>query len=168
MLFRSKAVEGHLARLALGGARVRVTVGSDAEGDVAGDAVTFLLAANPGSELAPLAKVASGGELARAMLALRLGLDITERRQIEEELQAGAAEVVEHVGGGRPAANIGNGAIGRVGGGAFPPLPRFRHSAAASRQRTHRDPAHPVPGRAGVTHAAHPESPPESLCFCQL
>ena len=34
----------------------------------------FLLAANPGEPLLPLAKVASGGELARAMLALRLVL----------------------------------------------------------------------------------------------
>jgi DNA repair protein RecN (Recombination protein N) len=34
--------------------------------------VTWLLAANPGQPLLPLAKVASGGELARAMLASRL------------------------------------------------------------------------------------------------
>ena len=37
--------------------------------------VTFLLAANPGAPLLPLAKVASGGELSRVMLALRLALD---------------------------------------------------------------------------------------------
>ncbi|MFM8264467.1 MAG: DNA repair protein RecN [Acidimicrobiia bacterium] len=85
----AKAVEGHLARLALGGARVRVTVGSDAEGDVAGDAVTFLLAANPGSELAPLAKVASGGELARAMLALRLVLMQAPGTLVFDEVDAG-------------------------------------------------------------------------------
>ena len=34
--------------------------------------MTFLLAANPGGPPLPLAKVASGGELARTMLALRL------------------------------------------------------------------------------------------------
>ena len=39
-----------------------------------GDDVAFLLAANPGAPPLPLAKVASGGELARAMLALRLVL----------------------------------------------------------------------------------------------
>jgi DNA repair protein RecN (Recombination protein N) len=39
-----------------------------------GDEVAFLLAANPGASQLPLAKVASGGELARAMLALRLVL----------------------------------------------------------------------------------------------
>ena len=85
----AKAVEGHLARLALGGARVRVTVGSDAEGDVAGDTVTFLLAANPGSEPAPLAKVASGGELARAMLALRLVLMQAPGTLVFDEVDAG-------------------------------------------------------------------------------
>ncbi len=45
--------------------------------EVAGDdgaEVTFLLAANPGEPAAPLARAASGGELARAMLALRLVL----------------------------------------------------------------------------------------------
>ena len=41
---------------------------------MAGEDVTFLLAANPGEPPLPLAKVASGGELARAMLAVRLVL----------------------------------------------------------------------------------------------
>jgi DNA repair protein RecN (Recombination protein N) len=40
----------------------------------AGEDVTFLLSANAGEAPLPLAKVASGGELARAMLALRLVL----------------------------------------------------------------------------------------------
>ena len=95
----AKAVEGHLARLALSGARVQVTVGRDAEGDghnagdiagdIAGDTVTFLLAANPGSEPAPLAKVASGGELARAMLALRLVLMQAPGTLVFDEVDAG-------------------------------------------------------------------------------
>ena len=42
--------------------------------ELSGEEVTFLLAANPGEPLLPLSKVASGGELARAMLALRLVL----------------------------------------------------------------------------------------------
>ena len=42
--------------------------------ELSGEDVTFLLAANPGEPLMPLSKVASGGELARAMLALRLVL----------------------------------------------------------------------------------------------
>jgi DNA repair protein RecN (Recombination protein N) len=88
-----KAVEHHLARLALGGARVRVTVGaSHADGraeDLAGDNIVLLLAANPGSEPAPLAKVASGGELARAMLALRLVLMQAPGTLVFDEVDAG-------------------------------------------------------------------------------
>ncbi len=54
-------------------AEVRVEVGEHAD-DHPGDRVRFLLAANPGSPLLPLDRVASGGELARSMLALRLVL----------------------------------------------------------------------------------------------
>lgn len=64
------AVAVHLADLAMAKARLTVAVA----GDGPADEVTFELAANPGSPLAPLAKVASGGELARAMLAVRLVL----------------------------------------------------------------------------------------------
>jgi DNA repair protein RecN (Recombination protein N) len=64
------AVEARLATLAMPKARLAVDVGEAPPGDE----VTFLLAAHPGAPLAPLAKVASGGELARAMLALRLVL----------------------------------------------------------------------------------------------
>ena len=46
----------------------------DIESDPAGESVVFMLAANPGSAPQPIAKVASGGELARVMLALRLVL----------------------------------------------------------------------------------------------
>ena len=59
------------APLAMERARVEVAV----RGRRPADDVAFLLAANPGSPPLPLAKVASGGELARAMLALRLVLD---------------------------------------------------------------------------------------------
>ncbi len=52
---------------------VDVEIGDHAD-DHPGDRVQFLLAANPGSPLLPLTRVASGGELARAMLALRLVL----------------------------------------------------------------------------------------------
>ncbi len=64
------AVRSHLVELAMPGARLAVEVGDDDPGDE----VRFLLAANKGAPLLPLARVASGGELARAMLALRLVL----------------------------------------------------------------------------------------------
>jgi DNA repair protein RecN (Recombination protein N) len=67
------AIQTGLHRLAMPHAKVEVEFGSE-DTDPAGDRVEFMLAANPGLESAPLHKVASGGELARAMLALRLAL----------------------------------------------------------------------------------------------
>ncbi|HMQ27432.1 MAG TPA: DNA repair protein RecN, partial [Acidimicrobiales bacterium] len=46
-------------------------------------------AANPGAPLLPLAKVASGGELARAMLALRLVLTAGPPVLVFDEVDAG-------------------------------------------------------------------------------
>lgn len=66
----ARGVEGHLAALAMPRARFAIDVGPDP----AQESVTWLLGANPGQPLLPLAKVASGGELARAMLATRLVL----------------------------------------------------------------------------------------------
>lgn len=82
------AVGEHLASLALPDARVEVTV---ADGDLvgAGDHVEFLLAANPGAPLAGLAKVASGGELSRVMLALRLVLSGGPSTMVFDEVDAG-------------------------------------------------------------------------------
>ena len=65
------AVQAHLRELALPSGRLEVRVGDRDPGDD----VTILLAANPGEEPLPLSRVASGGELARTMLALRLVLD---------------------------------------------------------------------------------------------
>jgi len=64
------AVRANLVDLAMPNATIGLQVGDTDPGDD----VAFLLAANPGSPQLPLAKVASGGELARAMLALRLVL----------------------------------------------------------------------------------------------
>lgn len=64
----AELVEAELHKLAMPRARFAVAVGEDP----AKEAVTWMLAANPGQPLLPLAKVASGGELARAMLAARL------------------------------------------------------------------------------------------------
>jgi DNA repair protein RecN (Recombination protein N) len=70
------AVEAELRQLAMPHAALAVEIG-DHPDDHPGDRVQFLLAANPGSPLLPLTRVASGGELARAMLALRLVLAST-------------------------------------------------------------------------------------------
>jgi DNA repair protein RecN (Recombination protein N) len=78
-------VERHLHQLAMPHAAVTVAVGDDDPGDD----VRFLLAANPGSPLLPLARVASGGELARAMLALRLVLTEAPETLVFDEVDAG-------------------------------------------------------------------------------
>jgi DNA repair protein RecN (Recombination protein N) len=79
------AVEERLQDLALAGARFDVAVGSD---DPA-DEVEFVLGPNPGEPLLPLAKTASGGELARAMLALRLVLTAGPPTLVFDEVDAG-------------------------------------------------------------------------------
>lgn len=81
-------VQERLRGLAMVHAQVTVSVG-DAEGDLAGDGVTFMLAANPGSPPLPLSKVASGGELARVMLALRLVLTSDPGTMVFDEVDAG-------------------------------------------------------------------------------
>ncbi len=86
------AIEARMGALALGRARVSIVVSTqnaaDAEnGSAAGERsaarahrpddgsdLQFLLAANAGAPMAPLARVASGGEMARVMLAARLAL----------------------------------------------------------------------------------------------
>jgi len=65
------------------------TIGIRVSDEPAGDEVTFLLAANPGTSMQPLAKVASGGELARAMLALRLVLMGVPSVLVFDEVDAG-------------------------------------------------------------------------------
>ncbi len=78
-------VQHHLRQLAMPHAAVTVTVGDHDPGDE----VSFLLAANPGSPLLPLARVASGGELARTMLALRLVLTEAPDTLVFDEVDAG-------------------------------------------------------------------------------
>jgi len=71
------AVAGELAPLKLDAARFRTTVTELPEerwGPHGMDAVEFLIATNPGADFAPLNKIASGGELSRFILALKVAL----------------------------------------------------------------------------------------------
>ena len=70
----SSEVTDELAQLAMPDARVEISVTATDPGPSGADEVTFLLAANTGSELRPLHKGASGGELSRVMLALEVSL----------------------------------------------------------------------------------------------
>jgi DNA repair protein RecN (Recombination protein N) len=79
------AVEAHLGPLAMPRARFSVAV-PDTD---PGDEVTYRLAANPGLPAGPLAKVASGGELARVMLALRLVVTGAPPILVFDEVDAG-------------------------------------------------------------------------------
>ncbi len=79
------AVQDHLRVLALPRARIEVAV----EGPDPADDVTFLFAANAGEPLLPLTKVASGGELARTMLAARLVLGDAPPTLVFDEVDAG-------------------------------------------------------------------------------
>jgi DNA repair protein RecN (Recombination protein N) len=72
-----KAVAAELAPLRLDAARFRTALTRLPEerwGAAGIDAVEFLIATNPGADFAPLTKIASGGELSRFILALKVAL----------------------------------------------------------------------------------------------
>ena len=107
----AEAVEQRLRVLAMPDASIAIEVGH-ADDDHPGEEVRFLLSANPGSAMLPLHRVASGGELARAMLALRLVLGADDERPragtlVFDEVDAGI--------GGAAAAAVGD-ALSDLGG----------------------------------------------------
>ena len=72
-----KAVAAELAPLKLDAARFQTDVQplpQEKWGPTGMDAVEFLIATNPGADFAPLNKIASGGELSRFILALKVAL----------------------------------------------------------------------------------------------
>ena len=80
----AESVTSELRRLAMPSARLHLRVGSDP-----GDDVEYLLAVNSGTTPAPLAQVASGGELSRAMLALHVVLMAAPPTVLLDEVDAG-------------------------------------------------------------------------------
>lgn len=60
-----------LRPMGLANVRFSVAIESATPGEEGADAVQFLFSANPGQPLAPLAEVASGGEMSRFLLALK-------------------------------------------------------------------------------------------------
>ncbi len=72
-----KAVAAELAPLKLDAASFLTSIGKlpeDRWGPHGTDSVEFLIATNPGADFAPLGKIASGGELSRFILALKVAL----------------------------------------------------------------------------------------------
>ncbi|MDB5713411.1 MAG: recN [Sphingomonadales bacterium] len=69
-----KAVASELAPLKLDAARFRTAVAAGPDTEQGADRVEFEISTNPGAPFAPLTKIASGGELSRFILALKVAL----------------------------------------------------------------------------------------------
>ena len=69
-----KDVASALADLSMASARLTIVIDDRPLGPTGSDHVELMLASNKGEDTRPLAKVASGGELSRIMLALKLAL----------------------------------------------------------------------------------------------
>jgi DNA repair protein RecN (Recombination protein N) len=69
-----KAVNGELKPLRLERAQFSTEIASESEGPDGLDRIEFWVRTNPGTRLGPLMRVASGGELARFLLALKVVL----------------------------------------------------------------------------------------------
>ena len=85
----TEAVTPHLRELAMPAAAFEVVVEPAEPTDDGADRVTFLISANPGEPPRPLGKVASGGELSRAMLAARVVLSEAPPTLVFDEVDAG-------------------------------------------------------------------------------
>ncbi len=95
----AQAVVKELRKLALPKAELEVVVGDDP-----GDQVDLAISMNPGAPLLPLAKVASGGELSRVMLALQMVVGSVADTVVYDEVDAGV--------GGEAATAIGQALAG--------------------------------------------------------
>ncbi|MFQ5890435.1 MAG: DNA repair protein RecN [Gemmatimonadota bacterium] len=94
-----KEVAGVLPELGMVAGRFRVELEPLAEPGAAGaERVEFRIALNPGFEPAPLARVASGGELSRVMLAIKTVLAAVDRVPclVFDEIDAGVGGEVAH------------------------------------------------------------------------
>jgi DNA repair protein RecN (Recombination protein N) len=69
-----KEVGAALAELGMGAAKLTIVIEERPLGPTGADRIELMLASNKGEDTRPLAKVASGGELSRIMLALKLAL----------------------------------------------------------------------------------------------
>lgn len=67
-------VENELKDLAMEKAKFQVAVSPKLPDSLGADSVEFMFSANPGEPVKPLAKIASGGEISRVMLAIKTAL----------------------------------------------------------------------------------------------
>jgi DNA repair protein RecN (Recombination protein N) len=105
----AKALEKALADLAMAKTRCEVRFTGDASGGEArwtergADEAEFYISPNPGEDVKPLARIASGGELSRIMLALKTlaSTDEPGKTLIFDEVDAGIGGAVADVVGAR-------------------------------------------------------------------
>jgi DNA repair protein RecN (Recombination protein N) len=98
----SKDITARMQTLGMAGGRFLIDI-TQANGEPAAqgfDTVEFRVTANPGQPLRPLAKVASGGELARLSLAVQVaGSSSEERCMVFDEVDSGVGGAVAEIVG---------------------------------------------------------------------
>ncbi len=99
-----KQVAGALAELGMGSAKLTVAIEPRSLGPTGVDRVELMLCSNKGEDARPLTKIASGGELSRIMLALKLGLQSAGRADpvatyVFDEVDAGIGGATAQVVG---------------------------------------------------------------------
>jgi DNA repair protein RecN (Recombination protein N) len=100
----AKALERALADLAMARTRCEVRFAGEGGWTERGlDEAEFYISPNPGEDVKPLARIASGGELSRIMLALKTlaSTDAPGKTLIFDEVDAGIGGAVADVVGGR-------------------------------------------------------------------
>ncbi len=95
-----EGVEKELSGLGMGKASFEVRLEDKQMSEKGVDSVEFFLSANPGEQVKPLSKIASGGELSRIMLALKLvGKTVGVPTLIFDEVDSGVGgKVADEVG----------------------------------------------------------------------
>ncbi|MBT9382575.1 DNA repair protein RecN [Pseudooceanicola sp. CBS1P-1] len=107
------AVEAELAPLKMERARFTTLVDPAEPGPEGRDEVSFTVATNPGAPSGPLAKIASGGELSRFLLALKVCLtrDASSMTMIFDEIDRGVGGATADAVGRRLADLAGQGQV---------------------------------------------------------
>jgi DNA repair protein RecN (Recombination protein N) len=106
----SRDIAARMQTLGMAGGKLEVQVSADpdARPNTSGcDSIEFLVSANPGQPLKPIAKVASGGELSRISLAIQVSLAQSGSRcMVFDEVDAGVGGAVAEIVG-RELARLG-------------------------------------------------------------
>src|SRR4051812_37438034 len=97
----SKDITARMQTLGMAGGRFLIDINQTPEPTTTGiDAVEFRVTANPGQPLRPLAKVASGGELARLSLAVQVACSSKDARcMVFDEVDSGVGGAVAEIVG---------------------------------------------------------------------